>query len=226
MDRILISSQCYQSADYRFMNQLVHTLAEPPEGVQFGYNFTQTSVIDVGLAIAAKEFLEGPYDYFLSIDYDILFNPHQRPEYRWGTDIKRLLNSCKETGGLVGGPYLKRGLADQICAVPLKPREILIGPGGGITEMRYLPTGFTMVSREIMQAVAEKEGLARYDENTWMYPIFMPYCFTNDDGIREYLSLDFAFSQRVREAGYKVYLDTRIILGHIGSTVYAAPVGY
>lgn len=222
-DKILISSQCYQNADYRFINQLIHTLAHPPDGVEFGYNFTQTSVIDVGLGIAATDFLAGPFDYFLSIDYDILFNPHNDPRYRWGTEIKRLLDDVKETGGLVGGPYLKRGRADQLCAVPLRKEEVIIGPSGGLHEVRYLPTGFTLISREIMQAVADRCEKAWYDEKIEIYPMFMPYVFTNTEGKREYLSLDFSFSQRVREAGFKIYLDTRIILGHIGSTVYAPP---
>jgi hypothetical protein len=121
----------------------------------------------------------------------------------------------------VGGPYLKRGKEDQLCVVPLKEGTILVGPGGGLNEVRYLPTGCTMISREILQKVADSMDLVRYDTNTWIYPFFMPMIRKDGDGTPMYLTLDFAFSQRARDAGFKIYLDTRIILGHMGSKMYA-----
>ena len=221
MTKVLLSSQAYSGADMRFINQLIHTLAEQPKGIQLGYNFTQTSVIDVGLSIAATDFLKTDFDYFFSLDYDIIFNPHNDPAYPPGYEIKRLVDSCKETGGMVGAPYLKRGTEDQLCVVPLKEGTILVGPGGGLNEVRYLPTGCTMISREILQKVADDIGLVRYDTDTWIYPFFMPMIQKDDDGTPMYLTLDFAFSQRVRDAGFKIFLDTRIILGHMGSKMYA-----
>lgn len=222
MDKVLLSSQAYSGADLRFINQLIRTLAEQPEGVQLGYSFTQCSCIDVGLCIATTQFLEGPFDYFLSIDYDILFNAWNDPNYKYGTEIKRLVDSAKETGGLVGGPYLKNGREDQLCVVPLEEGEILIGPGGGLTEVRYLPTGFTIISRRILETLASKMEKVQYDENIDIYPFFLPFIH-KERGQKKgsYLTLDFAFSQRCRDAGIKVYLDTRIILGHLGKKIYA-----
>ena len=78
-----------------------------------------------------------------------------------------------------------------------------------------------MISREILQKVADSIGLARFDSNTWIYPFFMPMVHPDYDGTPMYLTLDFAFSQRVRDAGFKVFLDSRIILGHMGSKMYA-----
>jgi hypothetical protein len=218
--KVLLSSQAYSGADLRFINQLIRTLAEQPEGLQIGYSFTQTSVIDVGLSIAATQFLSTDFDYLLSMDYDILFNPHDDLDYKYGTEIKRLVDSCEETGGLVAGPYLKRGKENQLCVVPLEAGEILIGPGGGLTEVRYVPTGFTCISRKLLEDMAKTLPLVWYDESIQIYPFFMPMIHDND-GRNEYLTLDFAFSQRARDLGYKIYLDTRIILGHIGMKIYA-----
>lgn len=220
MDRVLISSQAYQSADLRFVNQLILSLAHPPDGIQLGYNFTQTSVIDVGLAIAATNFLKGDWDYLLSIDYDILFNPSNNPNYQYGAEIKRIVESCKETGGLVAGPYLKRGREDQLCVVPLHEGNIYLGPGGGLAEVKYVPTGFTCISREILRTLADSMELVQYEPGTDIYPFFLPMIYENT-----YLTLDYAFSQRVRDAGFKIYLDTRIMLGHLGSKLYYVPVG-
>lgn len=219
--KVLISTQCYQSMDFRFVNQMIHTLASPPEGISLGFNFTQTSVIDVGLGIAATDFLKTDCDYLLSMDYDILFNPANDPNYKYGTEIARIVQSCEETGGLVAGPYIKRGKKDQICAVPLRPEAITIGPGGGLVEVRYVPTGFTCISRKIIQAVADRMELVDYDDTVKIFPMFMPFIYEGN-GKKEYLSLDFAFCQRVKNAGFKIYLDTRLVLGHIGSTVFSA----
>lgn len=218
--KVLLSSQAYSGADLRFINQLIRTLAEQPEGLQIGYSFTQTSVIDVGLSIAATQFLGTDFDYLLSMDYDILFNPNNDPDYKYGTEIKRLVDSCEETGGLLAGPYLKRGKENQLCVVPLEAGEILIGPGGGLTEVRYVPTGFTCISRKLLEDMAKTLPLVWYDESIQIYPFFMPMIHDND-GRLEYLTLDFAFSQRARDLGYKIYLDTRIILGHMGMKIYA-----
>ena len=78
-----------------------------------------------------------------------------------------------------------------------------------------------MISREILQKVADSMDLVRYEEGTWIYPFFMPMIRKDEDGTPMYLTLDFAFSQRVRDAGFKVFLDSRIILGHMGTKMYA-----
>ena len=51
--------------------------------------------------------------------------------------------------------------------------------------------------------------------------LIMPMIQKDHDGTPMYLTLDFAFSQRVRDAGFKVFLDSRIILGHMGTKMYA-----
>jgi hypothetical protein len=78
-----------------------------------------------------------------------------------------------------------------------------------------------MISREILQKVTDSMDLVRYDTDTWFYPFFMPMVHPDYDGTLMYLTLDFAFSQRVRDAGFKVFLDSRIILGHMGTKMYA-----
>ena len=78
-----------------------------------------------------------------------------------------------------------------------------------------------MISREILQKLADRMELVRYEEGTWIYPFFMPMLHPDYDGTPMYLTLDFAFSQRARDAGFKIYLDGRIILGHMGSKMYA-----
>lgn len=219
MDKVLISFQAYQNADLQFIDRLIRSLFEPPEGIQLGYNATQTSVIDIGLAITAEEFLKTDFDYLLSLDYDVLVNPFGDPNYKFGSDIKRIVESCKATGGLVGAPYLIRGRG-ELCGVPLKTEDLRIGPGGGLTEFRWIPTGFTCISRKILETMAKSLPLVEYDGKIQIHPFFLPFIWDSPDGKKVYLSLDFAFSQRCRDLGFPVYLDTRIVLGHLGQKIF------
>lgn len=205
----------------RFINQTINTLADQGDDLQLGLNLTQTSCIDVGLSIAVDEFLATDMDYLFSLDYDILFNPYGIPAQNGANVLRQLIAGCKETGGVVGAPYIRRGNKDQLCLVPLKAQCIEIGPKGGIIEVRYLPTGCSMIPRIVLEKVIEGKEKARYDTNTWIYPIFQPRPYMNHEGINVYLSHDYSFSQYVRDAGFKNYIDSRIVLGHMGQTVFA-----
>lgn len=224
-DKVMICTQMYNSADMRFINQLINTLSHQGDDLQLGINLTQTSCIDVGLSIAVDEFLAADMDYLFSLDYDILFNPYQIPNQDPCGVIRQLIVDCKETGGVVGGPYIRRGSKDQLCVVPLKAQQINVGKGGELVEVRYLPTGCAMIPRKVLEKVVEGKEKARYEEKTWIYPIFQPRPFVNHEGIPVYLTHDYSFSQYVRDAGFKNYIDSRIILGHMGQTVFAPGMG-
>jgi hypothetical protein len=51
-------------------------------------------------------------------------------------------------------------------------------------------------------------------------PYFMPMVIETERG-PWYLGDDFAFSHRAREAGFKIFADTTIRLGHIGRHAYS-----
>jgi hypothetical protein len=221
LDKVMISTMTYQGFDYRFVNRLIHTLFNPPEGIGFGYNILNTSLIDVGYSICVTNFLENSdKDFLLSWEYDVLLNPWDDPDYQFGPDIKRIVESCKEKQSLVCAPYIIRNIAKTICGASLnKAEEITCGPDGGMTELMWAPLGYTCMSRAFLQKMADSMEKVQYDEKTELYPLFMPYIWESPEGNMVYLTLDRAFSQRARDLGFKLWMDSRIHLGHISSQV-------
>jgi hypothetical protein len=75
--------------------------------------------------------------------------------------------------------------------------RFVLGEGGGLTEVRYVGTGFLHTRWEVYEKIAEHEKLP--DGNHW------------------YLGEDFAFAERARRCGFDVYVDTSFRLEHIGT---------
>src|SRR3990167_607480 len=64
-------------------------------------------------------------------------------------------------------------------------------------------------------------GRSHLGEGTPFWPSYMPFVIP-DDGVEEnlYLSEDWALCERAKRAGFKMWLDPSIRLGHVGSEMY------
>jgi hypothetical protein len=177
-------------------------LMRPPDNILIIPNMGLESLIDRARSIEATKFLEfTDGDVLLFIDDDILFNP---------SDIKSVVENCLKTNAIVGGTYmLKRN--GNVLAVRTFELEVPIKLHNGLFEVMYVPTGFMAIPRKILDAVSKTMERCNIGRNTEMYPLFMPFALDHD-----YKSEDYAFCERARQLGYKVYLDTDTLLGHVG----------
>jgi hypothetical protein len=75
--------------------------------------------------------------------------------------------------------------------------------------------GFTCIRREVMQHLYVTAPKLIYGGGEEMPRVFR----CDDDGENE-RGEDYAFFADVREAGYKVYADATVTVGHVGSKVY------
>jgi SAM-dependent methyltransferase len=161
-------------------------------------------------------------DVFLMVDDDIIFRYE---------DAERVTQLARETKSIACAAYSVRdgshlsGRALEIGVA--KP----FGPDLPPREYRYAGTGFMAVHRDVVEAmIATMPECANSDlEPFW--PLFD--CAYLHDGqlvedptliageSAEYLSEDYAFCERARRLGYKVWLDPSSILGHISKTVYS-----
>ncbi len=118
----------------------------------------------------------------------------------------------------------------------------------GLTEVMYAGTGFLHTRREVYGAIQRHCELPVCNERfgKLMVPYFMPMAVREDDspsrvdstirqahdsprarceeasaGTHAYLGDDFSFCYRARQAGYKIYADTTIRLGHIGPYAFS-----
>ncbi len=111
-----------------------------------------------------------------------------------------------------------RALASRLLP---STKEIVFGVGGGLLEILYAATGFLHTRREVYDAIRQKCGLPVCNQQFGqpLVPYFMPAVIDTDKG-PWYAADDFAFSHRARQAGYTIFADTTIRLGHIGRYAY------
>lgn len=146
---------------------------------------------------AAKAFLESDSEYMLFIDADIVFDVH---------DIDRI---CQSTEPIIGGVYFLKQKQPVPCAQSLKTGSINLN--GEPLEVRRTGTGFLRIHRSVFEKL--KEVCPSYTNMTpspqWD---FFGSGVIND----EWLSEDWWFCEKARECGFRVMLDTGLILRHEG----------
>lgn len=163
-------------------------------------------------------------EYFISLDSDIeILN-----SYTDNNIFDKLVAHDKD---FVGGLYaLKQTKTKPLCSsIPLKyPRDSIpfdIPLNNGLIEMRWLSSGCWCLKRSAVEKMVEAYPELTYvgDDNVAGKPIhglYMPCIsdITNVDGkvFKKYLSEDWAFVERWRNIGGKVYADTSIALKHYG----------
>jgi hypothetical protein len=187
---------------------LISTLANKPTGLDLGYVFLQAALIDRVRSNAATKFLESEGKILIMLDDDIIYNP----EY-----IYQLIEDCLDKKSIVTGPYVKKALpADDLALCPLAGNESFdIGPTGKVQEIKLGATGFMAIHRDVLEAMAAAIPMCNNGTDYELIPMFMPFVKDGD-----YYGEDFAFCERARQLGFKIWVDTRFVLGHSGSFVY------
>jgi hypothetical protein len=168
------------------------------------------AAIDQGRNQLATDALLDGFEETMWIDADMEFDPAAVEQLR----AHGLPVSC--------GVYPQKGRRVLTCHVlPGTPR-LVFGRAGGLTEVLYAATGFLHVRREVYLTVQRRLALPLANERFGapMIPFFYPMLHESDDGTW-YLAEDFAFSQRVRQSGFKLVADTSIRLWHIGTYPYS-----
>jgi hypothetical protein len=164
------------------------------------------SAIDFARSSMATRALADGFDELLWIDDDIVFDPD---------DVERIRASAHP---FVAGPCAKRGVPSFAFDVLPGTESLKFGQGGGIVDVLFVGMGFVYTRREIYEAIAAELPVCSAGA-TSIIPYFIPFVLATDAG-HKYLSEDFAFCERTRRAGYRILLDTRIRLYHLGSHRY------
>ncbi|MEV0108819.1 hypothetical protein AB0H42_21105 [Nocardia sp. NPDC050799] len=169
-----------------------------------------SAAIDQARSQMATDALAEGFDELMWIDSDTGFDPDAVDQLR-AHDLP-----------LVGGVCVKKGSRALACHVLPGTEKFVLGEGGGLTEVRYVGTGFLHTRREVYEKIAEHEELPvcnlRFGKPT--VPYFLPMLLPEGDGNHWYLGEDFAFVERARRCGFSVYVDTSFRLDHIGTYSY------
>lgn len=86
----------------------------------------------------------------------------------------------------------------------------------GLIRVDGMGLGFTMVTREVMQAHAYDAPLVKFDGMGLMPMIFRPRLSEQMEDVGE----DIGFFQDCRKLGFDVWVDPAMKIGHIGTKVY------
>jgi hypothetical protein len=157
-----------------------------------------------GRGRAVAEFLDSDADALLMIDDDMVWTPQ---------DVGRLLQVPRGKV-VVGGVYAKRRAKGGL---------VYLGPIGEpharvpeAAEVQGVGGGMMLVWREAAAAACALEDVQRHggQGREWL-GVFRQVVVRGD-----YLSEDYAFCHRVRQAGGQVYLHRAVRPGHVGRFVY------
>jgi hypothetical protein len=169
-----------------------------------------SSQVDLARATLATRALRDGYQETMWIDSDTSFHPD---------DVDRLRSYGQS---FVAGLYPCKGPKRMAGKLLPDAGKVMLGEGGSIIEMEYVGMGFTLVYRSVYESVARDlyECSGGYDGEK-VVPYFLPMLkYMDDETPSCYLSEDYSFCARARNAGYSIMADTALKLGHVGKKVY------
>lgn len=156
-----------------------------------------------------NQFMTSDCTEMLFVDADIRFKAE---------DVLRIMALGSDLD-VLAGPYPRRA-KDQMFFCDIWYNEA----GGvelteeGLLRVKRIGTGFMFIRRHVIEAMQRPEWKYWVDvENTHHYSVF-DFKVTPEG----YVGEDYLFCDRASEAGFKIYIDTSINLGHFGSTEFVA----
>ena len=235
--KVIISTPCFAGLMHvRYLNSFIHTLIGASKmGVNLGsYTLENESLISRARCYHASCFLRDGADKLFMIDSDISWTWEQ---------AERILRSEHP---IIGGTYPLKTFPLQLnmnatkehrdkyftMPNPRSPenfRKFATEQADDLGEVMVdnIPTGFLLVDKIVFQTIVKKGLAAPY---THVDPItgaleqcyeFFPVGVRKPGG--SYLSEDWGFCDLARQAGFDIYLNTKVITAHAGLFVYEVP---
>ena len=172
--------------------------------------------VDDSRNMLVREFMKTDADEFLFIDSDVVAHPQDIVRFvKKDRPVAAVLYPFKEEP--IRFPYRMR-LSDGIYSEE-----------DGCFELENLPTGFLKIQRPVFEKLIPTQeefwGTGEDPKKDPPIPILFERKFFTVDGERKRLGGDYAFSQKWKEAGGRVYVYPDIELGHIGRKLYKGTFG-
>lgn len=209
--------------DFKVSLKLATSLARfcqqaPQHGidVQIG-SICGCSVVSRARNLLMQDFLESECTELLFIDADINFDPEA---------IFRLMawgGSDPKKGIVATPPRVRDTKLRYICDMEQSEDGSLIMNGQGLIRAERVATAFMWVRREVFEKlVSENPEWQYYDQRS---DRMLSAVFDFDTRPEGYIGEDFLFCDRVRAAGYEVWIDPANTLGHMGVQEYIGHFG-
>jgi hypothetical protein len=151
-------------------------------------------------------FLRSNCDVLLSIDSDVIFEPR---------DALALADKAT-VYDVIGAMYLTRAQPQPATMLPVG-QDVRFATGAAPVKVEHLASGFYAVSKRVVRALSDGQTVCDEDSGMPYVPLYQPVV-GEIDGKAVYLSEDWAWCQRVREAGFGVWLDPGVRLRHVAAS--------
>ncbi len=216
--RIFFAIPAYDNKLYvRFVTSLMALVVELEN--QFEIHYDCGEGIGPTRNNLADEFLRTNCTHLFFLDADMIFKT---------SDVRRILS---HDVSVVGGMYPRRTDKLSWCLNETKPKSPTLE--NGLREVRHLGTGFLCIARGVFEAIIKADG----DKITYNHLgeqvgkighdfFHMGVHESVDEGVPVYLSEDWWFCTRWRELGGSIFVDTKVILKHMGYAIWPLPHHY
>lgn len=207
---VMIGIPCGPSLPWQTVSSLLKTtMALSERGIPHEVRLVVgCAIVEQARAKVAHEYLAGSMNRLFMIDSDIVWEPQ---------DFIRLLG-LSTLMEMVGGIYTAKREPPEFFM--RHPAETMETNEYGCLPISGMGLGFTIATRRVMEALAEKAPKVVYSEAT--EPWARVYRCEVEDGT--FVGEDMAFFADVAALGVQPWLDPAITLGHAGSKVYSASI--
>lgn len=172
------------------------------------------SVVSRARNMIADQFLKSDCEHLLFIDADMTFEPE---------DVLRLMAWNQEKGIVAGAYEARKEGKVYILTLDSKDNAVIMDDMG-LVKAKRVATGFMMIQKQVFTKLAELHPEWLHKDNAdpkKSLHAFFDFACTPDG----YVGEDFLFCQRAIEAGFEVWIDPVIKLGHMGIHEYKSDFG-
>ncbi len=223
---VFIGPSIWRDINVRTMSSLMTAIANAPQTEEVIWApIWNDALLGRSRSVMVSEFLKTDCDVMVIIDQDIVFEPD---------DMWKIVEGARATESLYGAAYVTRSTEPHITSrvMPGVQEQIFAAtPERRPVEYQYLATGFWAMPRAMVEAMVGAQFVDAYGTHKIeevelgadrpFTPFFSPFVCREEDGRLHYLSEDWAFSNRIRQIGYKIWVDLSIILLHMGEYPYS-----
>lgn len=156
-------------------------------------------------------------------DEDILFFVDDDESYKT-EDVLKTIENVRDGMDICGAlvplkkeQQLKQGQLDKNILF-FKDQEVTFHKDAKPVEIHMLGTGFIAIHRRVFQKMIDEKIMPFcHPTDLKFWPWFQPYPKELEEGKHIYLSEDWAFCDRARALGFKIWLDPSIFIEHEGA---------
>lgn len=211
--KILASLCIHRVIDAGSLDSMIRLLHWPNPKVTFSRTMGDAMIDRARSQEASMFYRDTDSDVLLFIDDDITYSPE--------TAIK-LCREAYERKSIVGGAYvIKKENYTWITSKPMDDQPIDFKPNAELVEARWVAGGFMAIHRSVLTAMIEELKLPLcHPKDMKFWPFFLPILWQHPNGDWLELSEDWAFCEKARQLGFKVWIDPSVRIGHAGRYNY------